>query len=233
MIVEAFENRNPTGILLLFQIKGHEGSFGSGDIVGSVPVRTLLYARMFQAPFFLVNVSLADNQAYFVWLQKYINTRLTSERPRWNKQVSVNIHFPRENLLDENGYAKIRSLVTYVTHRDMGVSFLCHLNWLQRHLNDFCEGGDVPSIEQALMRLREISKLEPFLVTYEDHCENLDLDEMRVVLEKAKSYRAYDHDDEEFVDGQLSDLRGIELMFLSQDDADTFVAENTDTGLPY
>lgn len=233
MMLEAFDGESPTGILVLLQIKGHEGSFGSEEVSLSVPVKTLLYARMFQAPFFLLNVSIADSQVHFVWLQKYINTRLTLENPRWNRQDSVKIYFPHDNVLNKVGLAKIRSLVTYVAHRDMGISFLSHMIWLRQYVEEFHLGGGRPSLEQAIVRLREIEKLESFWATYEEFCPDLDIDRMRNALAKAKSYNAFDYGDDEFVDDQLSQLHAIEMMFLSKDEKDAFVAENTDSDFPY
>lgn len=233
MMLEAFDGKSPTGILVLLQIKGHEGAFGSEEVSLSVPVKTLLYARMFQAPFFLLNVSIADSRVHFVWLQKYINTRLTAENPRWNRQDSVKIYFPHDNVLNEAGLAKIRSLVTYVVHRDMGISFLSHLIWLRQYVEEFHVGKGRPALEQAIHRLREIEKLGPFLATYEEFCPGLNLEKMRIALAKAKSYDEFDYGDDKFVDDQLSQLHAIEMMFLEKDEAEAFVAENTDCDFPY
>lgn len=233
MMIEAFDDRSPTGILILLQIKGHEGSFGSDEVSLSVPVKTLLYARMFQAPFFLLHASLADNRVHFVWLQKYINTRLAIDSPRWLKQDHVKIYFPKDNVLNGTGLSKIRSLVAYVVHRDLGMEFLRHLIWLRQHVEEFHHGGGSSSLEQALGRLKEIAKLTPFFAAYEDECPELDLAKMRVVLDKARSYGQFDYDHGEFVDEQLTHLHEIELMFLSKDETDAFVAESLDSDLPY
>lgn len=233
MMLEAFDEETPTGILVLLQIKGRKGSFGSDEVSLSVPVKTLLYARMFQTPFFLLHASIEDKKVHFVWLQKYINTRLSLDSPRWNRQEHVNIYFPKDNLVDEGGLEKIRSLVTYVAHRDMGITFLGHLIWLQHHIDNFHHGRDKHEMEQAICRLKEISKLESFLATYEDNSEELDLEELRRALEKTKAYGAFDHGHAELIDTQLTCLHAIEMMFLSKDEQDAFVAENLETDLPY
>jgi hypothetical protein len=82
---------------------------------------------MFQAPFFLVHASVTDNRAYFVWIKKYINTRITFENPRWNKQEHVTIHFPPDNEPNNNGLAKVRSLATYVAQQDLDIASLGRL----------------------------------------------------------------------------------------------------------
>lgn len=233
MMLEAFDGDDPTGVLVLLQVKGREDSFGREDVSMSVPVKTLLYARMFQTPFFLVHASLRDQKAYFVWLQKYINTRLTSDSPRWDRQDHVTIHFPPDNLLDEDGLSKIRDLVTYVAHRDMGVTFLSHLIWLRQHVENYYKGGGKHELEQALVRVNEIRKLEAFLASYEDSCEELDLDELWRALDKARAYGCFDFEDDKLVDDQLTSLHAVEMMFLSKDDGDAFVSENLDTDMPY
>lgn len=232
MMLEAFNGDQPTGVLVLLQIKGHAGAF-EDDIVMAVPVKTLLYARMFQTPFFLVNVSLEDEAAHFVWLQKYMNTRLTTENRRWNRQAHVNIHFPRDNILNDIGLAKIRSLVKYTVHRDLGFTFLGHLIWLEQRIHEFSQGNDKPVLEQALIHLREISKLDEFLGDYEEHLNGLDLDRLRNTLSKALAYGMFDDEDHIVVDKEMESLHAIQLIFLAQDEIDGFVAEHSNEGLPY
>lgn len=232
MMLEAFDGDRPTGILILFQIKGHAASFKQ-EISMAVPVKTLLYARMFQTPFFLLTVSVADGRAHFVWLQKYINTRLILEDKRWERQEHVTVYFPRDNILDEDGLEKIRSLVTYTAHRDAGFSFLANLIWLKRYVDEFESDAGQPALEQALVHLKEIERLDEFLETYEEQVEGLDLELLRRTLEKAKSYGCYDYGDEEVVSGEMTKLSQIELMFLSKDEVDAFVSENSDEKQPY
>jgi len=233
MMLEAFDEETPTGILVLLQVKGRQERFSSDEVSLSVPVKTLLYARMFQAPFFLLHASIEDKKVYFVWLQKYINTRLSFDSPRWNRQKKVTIYFPKDNVVDEDGLAKMRSLVKYVTHRDMGITFLGHLIWLQHHVENFHQVQDKRELEQALVRLKEIIKLESFLATYEDSCDELDLEELRLALEKTKAYGTFDDGHAELIDTQLTCLHAIEMMFLSKNEQDAFIAENLETDLPY
>lgn len=232
MMLEAFDGNKPTGILVLLQIKGHAASFGS-NLSMAVPVKTLLYARMFQTPFFLVTVSLEDNAAYFVWLQKYINVRLRSENKRWDRQEHVTIHFPKDNILNAEGLTKIRSLVTYTAHRDAGITFLANLVWLAKIVRELESGAGKPALEQALLRLKEIERLEEFLSAYEEHVDYPDLERFRKVLTKAMSYGSYDYGDDDFVDSEMTKLHQIQLMFLSQDDVDEFVVGNSEEDLPY
>ena len=236
MMLEAFDGSRPTGVLVLLQIKGHAAGFGQ-DISMAVPVKTLLYARMFQTPFFLLNVSIEDNAVYFVWLQKYINTRLVSENKRWERQEHITVYFPRDNALDERGLKKIRSLVAYTSHRDAGFSFIANLIWLNRCVEEFEGGSGTPALEQALVHLREIERLDEFLSTYEEYMDeldlSLDLSQFKRTLEKTKTYGHYDYGDDEVVREFMKSLNMIQMMFLSKDDVDTFAAENNDENLPY
>ncbi|WP_137918340.1 DUF4365 domain-containing protein [Hydrogenophaga sp. 2FB] len=233
MMLEAFDGKDPTGTLVLFQIKGHEASFGTEPVTFSVPVKTLLYARMFQAPFFLVHVSNTDRKAHFVWLQKYIDTRLSADSPRWDRQAHVTIHFPNENILATDGLQKIRALALHAAHRDVAITFMRHLFWLRRHVDEFQRSKSQPEIEQALIRLKEIRRLEPFLAAYEDFCPELDIDQLRNALKKAKVYGAFDFGDEDLVDVQLGELFAIQMMFLDKDESDVSTLDALDSGFPY
>lgn len=233
MMLETFDGDDPTGILVLLQIKGQAASFGTDPVTFSVPVKTLLYARMFSAPFFLVHVSNADGTAYFVWLQKYIETRLTNDSPRWRRQDHVTIHFPNENVLSPEGLEKIRELARYTAHRDLGIVFMRHLHWLVRSMDDFVSMKSQPAIEQALIRLKEIRGLEPFLAAYEDFCDGINLEELDVVLKKTKAYGDFDFEDEGFVDEQLAHLSAIQAMFLDKDEQDGSTLDAFDAGFPY
>jgi hypothetical protein len=232
LMVEVFDGELPTGVLILLQIKGHEGAF-EDFVVMQVPVKTLLYARMFLAPFFLFTVSLDDDVVHYVWLQKYINTRLPNDSPRWDRQEKVNIYFPRDNVLDEAGLSRIVSLTKYTAHRDLGVSFLGHVAWLHRHIDEFHQSGGKGAIGAAIERLKEIEKLQTFIDDYGEHAEDVDLERFSRVLAKTKLYGEFDYGDDEIVEEQMQLLFLIENLFLSQDEIGGFVAENSDEGLPY
>lgn len=235
MMAEAFDGENPTGTLILFQIKGRQASFGSEGVSLSVPVKTLLYARMFQAPFFLVHVSVADKRAYFVWLQKYINTRLTHEHSRWIKQGHVTIHFPLDNQLNEDGLLKIRSLAKYVAHRDLGIAYLGYFVLLQDHFHYYQAGGGRAALAGLIAQVKNIQKIEPFLDTYEETCPDIyvDFDDMLRALRKAESYNSFDYGDEKRVEDYITNLQAVARMFLSQDESDAFISGNMLTDLPY
>lgn len=235
MMAETFDGDNPTGTLILFQIKGRQASFGSEGVSLPVPVKTLLYARMFQAPFFLVHVSVTDKRAYFVWLQKYINTRLTHENSRWVKQSHVTIHFPLDNELNEDGLLKIQTLARYVAHRDLGIAYLGYLILLQDYWRDYHTGGGRAALAGVIAQVKEIKKIDLFLDTYEETCHDiyLDFDDMLRILKKAESYSCFDYGDEDRVESYITNLQVIARLFLSQDEMDAFVSDNMLTDLPY
>ena len=233
MLLEYFDCGQPTGIMVLLQIKGTDASFDAGPTTLAAPVKTLIYARMFQAPFLLVHASNADKKAYFIWVQKYIDTRLTEESPRWDKQKSITVTFPKENALNSVGLAKILGFAKEAGYRDLGFTFMRHLNWFAQYVKDFRDSHRKDALQEALARLKEIARLQPFLANYEETCEYLDLDELARVLKKAKAFGEFDHGDDKIVDQNLSDLFDIELRFLDKDEGGLLMEDSFDEGYPY
>lgn len=236
MMLEEFEGEDPTGTLLLFQIKGQEGSFSDGEISLDAPVKTLLYARMFQAPFFLVYVSVEDKRAYFIWLQKYIDTKL-AENKRWRKQKTIKVYFPRDNELNEEGFDKIRSLVKYVVHRDLGIIFLKHLAFFEDHYQEFCDAGKSRRcLSEMIRELKEIEKLGAFL---DDRLNDgpadsdVDIDEMLKILKNAEVYGEFEEGAEKAFEKYVINLRVVARLFLIQDESDALLAQGFGTSLPY
>lgn len=235
MMLEVFHGGEPTGTLALLQIKGRDAAFDDDNVALSVPVKTLLYVRAFATPVFLVHVSITSQRAYFVWLQKYINTRLTATNPRWTKQEEVTIHFPQDNTWDALGLSKVRQLATYVAHRDLGIQFLRHLTWLRHNIDDFLSTKDRSAVDQAISRVKEIEKLAPFLAVYEDSVPEVivDFDRMRKLLLKAAAYRDFGYEEDEAVLKDVQNLDSVALMFLSNDEDDGYLSSVTATDTPY
>lgn len=104
----------PKGQYVLLQVKGRSETFTTGKLSG-FPVKTMEYANLFKIPFFVVYVTLDDEQIHFLWLQKYIETNLASQS--WKKQEEIALDFPKENLIDINdekktGITKLETLVS-------------------------------------------------------------------------------------------------------------------------
>lgn len=233
MLVEVFNGQQPTGTLMLLQIKGHAASSAS-PVVMQVPVKTLLYARMFGAPFFLITVSLEDEKAHYVWLQKYIATRLPIDSPKWQTQEKVNITFPIENLLDSDGLRRMTALADQHARRSVGQQFLYHFSWLRRHFDEYRTGFS-DGIQAAVEHASKLTELSDFADFYAEFVDAFDLDSVHRVIQKAAQYRGLplDDDDDNFIDEQFSALDQLQNLFLSGDEIEQFIIENDKDHAPY
>lgn len=99
--LEIFDGLSPTGVLIFAQLKGTEKSFSEEDSF-QFPVKTLLYAELFSTPFFLFRTSISDKKTRFIWLQKFIETKLDDASPQWRTQETVKISMPEDNDLVAN-----------------------------------------------------------------------------------------------------------------------------------
>lgn len=98
--VEIFFRREPTGRLLLFQIKGRNKEIvWSNDNTFSYPheVTNLLYAEKFNIPFILCLVELPTKNIYWLWMQRYIQLFLDRDKD-WRNQNNKSLIFSKERL---------------------------------------------------------------------------------------------------------------------------------------
>ena len=75
MAVEVFVGKEATGRILLFQIKGRKNEISWDDndyFTYPHKVNNLLYAEKFNIPFILCLVELTSGNAYWLWMQSYI-----------------------------------------------------------------------------------------------------------------------------------------------------------------
>lgn len=227
MLIEVFKGSTPTGTLMLLQIKGHGAQFPT-PIVMQIPVKTLLYARLFAAPFFLITVSLAEKKAHYVWLQKYVATRLALDSPKWRTQDKVNISFPPENLLDADGLDRMVLLAGQHARRNIGLEFLYHFASLRQQLDEYRSGNGDDFINAVLIHSSKLKDLDDFAELYAEFVEPFDLIGLHQMLQKAAQYRGtpLDDHDEEFIDSQISALKEVQDLFLAGDDIEQFLIEN-------
>lgn len=114
--LEIFDGSNPTGSLIFGQLKGTKNSF-SEEKTFQFPVKTLLYAELFSTPFFLFRTSTSDNKTRFIWLQKFIETKLSDASPEWRTQKDVNVSMPEDNDLAANPSRFLRLAMDPVRQR--------------------------------------------------------------------------------------------------------------------
>lgn len=103
----------------MIQIKGTEKRFPK-EAKLSFPTKTIQYALLFQQPFFVFHVSLAQKSIRYIWLQKYVDMVLDVQSPDWRKQGKITIKFPKENKLPSN-HRKISEILKKSTCRDDAV----------------------------------------------------------------------------------------------------------------
>lgn len=124
LLLELFEEiheglQNPTGQLLLFQIKGKADSWDNSkkeNTFYQFPSKTLEYAKLFNIPFFVVEATLNDSQVHFMHLQKYAKIKTLNSTAE-----KINIDIPTENDLGkERGRDKIKDIAgVYAKEHDL------------------------------------------------------------------------------------------------------------------
>jgi hypothetical protein len=154
--IEFFEGDNPTGNTAYVQVKGTSTDEKMEKF--SFPVKTLLYAEDFIAPFFLFYVS-TTGTIKFVWLQKYIEMQLHVDSPDWRTQDEVTIYFPDENSLGTvGGKEKFIRIVKIQSQQPIALKFLKVNSNLQRFAPETL-AADTAGREQIRFCAAEAKKL--------------------------------------------------------------------------
>jgi hypothetical protein len=194
------------------------------------PVKTLLYAELFRAPFLIFYVSLAEGKVLFVWVQKYIQAKLNEESSNWRDQKSVTVEFPPTNVLDPDGEL-ILAIAKRYRLRDAGVSFLADYEWLKIHVNSVL-GGEIGVAKSALDGLNRLRTFTEFIAYYGKTLHKLDLNDLEANLAMAISKGSIDPELRQQFEYQLEQLEALKLIFLSHDEMDKFAVEHSDEN-PY
>jgi hypothetical protein len=102
LTLEHFAEDEPSGRILLLQIKGTDGPAPEAEattIPFDLEVRGLRRVERFAAPILLVWVPVNDpsKRAWFLWLQSYIRIVLNHETPDWRTQTTIRVHIPVAN----------------------------------------------------------------------------------------------------------------------------------------
>lgn len=231
--IEIFKGDLPTGRVALIQVKGRRESFGPGAVsLGNFPTKTVEYAALFSAPFFVFHTSIEDNRTHFVWLQKYAETKLVDTTPNWRDQDSVTLYFPPANLLQANSEKIEQILIRHALQKDC-FTYLGCCEWLQRHIDQVAH-GNIDALEPALNQLARIDKLNvDFHARYLGCAPDLDFNELRDSLE-ALRYRPDDQDELAVVDRQMEYMTASKGLILDQDALDAFTVQNASSdAYPY
>ena len=106
MSLEHFHEGEPSGRLLLLQVKGTDGDIPTNvgeNIPYDIAVKNLLRCERFATPILLVWVPVQDERrrAWFLWIQSYVRIVLNHDNPDWRTQKYVRLHIPKDNLLGD------------------------------------------------------------------------------------------------------------------------------------
>ena len=231
--IELFKGDLPTGHVALIQVKGTRTSFGPADVsLSNFPTKTVEYAALFSVPFFVFHTSIEDDRTYFVWLQKYAETKLVDTTPNWKDQGSVTLYFPPTNLLHSNPDKIEQILMRHALQKDCFTYIGC-CEWLQRHIEQVAH-GNLDALQPALNQLLRINGLNPdFHARYLASAPDLDLKEMRDSLE-ALRYQPADQDALALIDDQMVCMNATKGVILDQDALDAFAVQNASSdAYPY
>jgi hypothetical protein len=164
--IELFDGEHPTGCYSLIQVKGTRSAFEDSVSFPKFPTKTLEYAQLFPEPFFLFHTSVSNGDTRFVWLQKYIEARLRSDRPKWADQNSNTIYFPDENTLSSvEGKRKIERIMRLLAAQRSGLDFLADFEWLKIHWENF-QLGEVGVLASCVECVRRLATHKRFLTVY-------------------------------------------------------------------
>lgn len=123
LTVECFDNGEPSGLLLLLQLKGTDQTPPSEGVEPhfDIEVSWLLSAERSVIPVLLVwcPVKASPPVFWYLWVQEYIHIVLDYERPAWRNQKKTRLVLPYENRLPEKvGFLRLRHIAGHPARAD-------------------------------------------------------------------------------------------------------------------
>ena len=102
--IEVFQEEQPAGIWFRIQLKGKEKAQETEDsiFISFETGKIDYYLSKVPFPVFLFVVVTAEEEIYWLFLQKFVNEVLKVENPRWMEQKSVTIKIPKKNRFSNN-----------------------------------------------------------------------------------------------------------------------------------
>lgn len=97
--IQVFKDENPTEIWFRIQLKGKEKYIETHDKIKiSFKTDTLDYfINKVPFPVFLFVVQVRKKEVHWIFIQKYVNEILKTNKPEWKKQQTVTIEIPKKN----------------------------------------------------------------------------------------------------------------------------------------
>ena len=121
LVVECFDEGEPTGAYLLFQLKGTDHLPPEQDVKSisfDAEVKHLRRAERFVTPILLIwcPVQAEPRRFWFLWLQEYIRVVLNNSKPEWREQGTIRLFIPNTNVIslkDEAGLSRLRHIANH------------------------------------------------------------------------------------------------------------------------
>jgi hypothetical protein len=119
LTVECFDHGEPSGAILLLQVKGTDGEPPREEQQGipfDISVERLKRAERFATPVLLVwcPVQASEPCCWFLWLQSYISVVLDYEQPGWRGQRTIRLQIPTDNRLpNERRFDRLRFIADH------------------------------------------------------------------------------------------------------------------------
>jgi len=226
--LELFNGVSPTGSMTLIQVKGTEKEFDTDSEnfikLSNFPVKTIQYALLFEIPFFVFHISLAKNETKFIWLQKYIERKLSKENPSWESQETVTLYFPISNDLEKNA-KKIKDIINRYKDEKIFLIFLKKYEELVFHKSSVYnviepQYGVAKYCAEICQKILDecsqvLYKYEEALI--EESSEDcFDIKRLIIELESIAINQSVEHSDQEFIDKQIELLWKMK-MYIVQD----------------
>lgn len=221
--LEIFDSCNPTGSLIFGQLKGTKNSFSEEDGF-QFQVKTLLYAELFSTPFFLFRTSTSDNKTRFIWLQKYIETKLPVDSPEWRTQETVKVSMPEDNDLKVNKTRFLRLAMDPVRQRQ-ALEFLR----VEHNLTLHTEGVLTGQYRQGIFcsaEAKKLTQLKTFIVgsDWQGEDDYATLCKLYEHFNDIAANNSVSAENKKYVKECLDIIDNIKIEYLTEPDIHSFVS---------
>lgn len=172
MELEIFEEKNATGQVLLFQIKGTEKGIVFQDGLASfdVPTKTLIYSERFVTPFILAVCPINnENQIfYYIWIQEYVKSVLDFDNPDWrNNKTTTRIKLLENNIMPGN-----EKHLSHISHFPQRLYGACEVARILHNLRYTLDGEPRPcDYQEAAEELQKVLHIPGYLSNQWKHGE--------------------------------------------------------------
>lgn len=215
LLVEIFEmsgtdgNKNDryhsTGNVLYLQIKGTDEELkidSDENITMRLKQNNILYFEKFAVPILLVRVSTTNKSSdiYFLWIQKYIKSRLNIEVPDWKDRPKTKkgnfpdfkFEIPVENSLQKNLY-KLSVIASKNKYMEELVEFMDLYHSIDEILDALAEGYYEQN-HDALVKVKELAlSLQSLKTLYRLNPVDLSEGNATTLFAHVNSYREDDN----------------------------------------